>query len=308
MEIFLMLVVTKPDVNIIGAGDFPLDPSFRLLARAYGYIPYKRGSVDSRALRVALSKLEADEVVGIFPEGGIWTEGAKSAQRGVAWLAAQSGAPVIPVAFAGIDRGVERMLSLQFPWFEVRVGKARSFPNVPVRRGSLDEFSNTIMTDIDRLLPEWDRERRPEPADESYSLILRWSTKSPSGAGEWNEIRRDDERAAALARFYHLPVLLSIFEINLKRDVEAMKAWNDPSPAGEVERAVNRVLGYLRLRNRHLFTYRLGQAEGTRLERALEEMRDWAREHRGSSVCIIPVRRVTWPSGEREAFYGPEAG
>jgi len=308
MEIFLMLVITKPEVNIIGAGDIPLDPSFRFLANAYGYIAYKRGSVDSRALRTALSQLEAGAVVGIFPEGGIWTEGAKTAQRGVAWLAAQSGAPVIPVAFAGIDGGVGRMFSLAFPRFEVHVGNARSFPKVPVTRTSLDEFSNTIMANIDEMLPEWDREQRSEPADESYALILRWRAKDDASRGEWNEVTRDDERASALAHFYHLPVLLSIFEINLKRDVAAIKAWENPSPAQEVERAVNRILGYLWLRNRHLFTYRLGQTEGIALERALEEIRDWARERRGSELCIIPVRRVAWPSGASESFYEPSAG
>jgi 1-acyl-sn-glycerol-3-phosphate acyltransferase len=57
MEIFLMLAVTRPHVELIGSGDFPLDPRFRFLALWYGYIPYKRGSVDGRALRRALRVL-----------------------------------------------------------------------------------------------------------------------------------------------------------------------------------------------------------------------------------------------------------
>jgi 1-acyl-sn-glycerol-3-phosphate acyltransferase len=296
MEVFLMLAVTRPHVDIIGSGDFPLDPKFRFLALWYGYIPYRRGSVDGRALRRAVTVLRNGGVVGIFPEGGIWTEGPKETQRGVAWLAAQSGAPVVPIGFAGIDAGVERVLKLEFPRFEVHVGNPRRFTGDEVTRSRLDDFSGSVMEEIEALIPAWDRTLRPIPVEDEYSLILRWNG---------HEQVRSDPAAAILSRFYHLPVLLSIFEVNLRRDVRALRAWNEPRAAAEIQRAVQRVLGYLRLRNRRLFTYRLGSEHGRRLERAFEELRDWLAEHPGELVQIVPVRRVVWPDGRTEVCSRP---
>jgi 1-acyl-sn-glycerol-3-phosphate acyltransferase len=293
MEIFLMIVVTHPHIDIIGAGDFPLDPTFRFLALWYGYIPYRRGSVDGRALRRALSIIRHGGVVGIFPEGGIWTEGPKDTQRGVAWLAAQSGAPVFPIGFAGIDRGVERLFRLEFPRFEVHVGDPASFAGGEVNRGSLDEFSRMVMNRVDELIPDWDQVTRPVPARDEYSLRLCWSDSGSPDAEE-HELARTDPQAAVLSRFYHLPVLLSIFRVNLRRDVEAMKAWDKWVRAHEIVVAIRRILGYLRLHNPYLFTYRLGQEQGKLLERALVELRDWLAERPDAMVRIIPIRRITW--------------
>lgn len=301
MEIFLMLVATRPQVDIIGAGDIPLDPSLRFLARAYGYIPYRRGSVDGKALRRAQRVLESGGVVGIFPEGGIWTDGPKETQRGVAWLAAQTGAPVVPMGFAGIDDGIGRTFSLQFPRFEVHVGTPISLHTDSVTRSGLDEFSRAVMNQVDELLPDWDRAKKPRPIRRSHSLELRWGPNT-----ECRVLHRDDPQAQAISRFYHLPVLLSIFEVNLRRDVSALKAWKTAKPAREIERALTRVLGYIRLRNKHLFTYRLGMAQGTLLAEAFASLRDWVRELPDQTpVMIVPHLKETWPEGTVETFTSP---
>ena len=303
MEIFLMLAVTKPQIDIIGAGDMPLDPSFRWLAHLYGYIPYRRGSVDGVALRRALRILNDGGVVGIFPEGGIWTNGPKDTQRGVAWLAAQSGAPVIPMGFAGIDRGVERVMQLEFPRFEVHAGELMRYEGGSVNRSRLDEFSERVMGQVDALLPEWDRRVRPVPERDEYSLILRWTDAS---GGEEREMARSDPEAAAVSRFYHLPVLLSIFRINLRRDVGAMEAWDRTVPAGELAAALRRIIGYVRLRNRYLFTYRLGMDQGRLLLDGLASLRDWLSERPGALVSIVPVRRVSWQGGRVDVLRAPQ--
>jgi 1-acyl-sn-glycerol-3-phosphate acyltransferase len=296
MEIFLMLVATRPHVDLIGSGDFPLDPRFRFMALWYGYIPYRRGSVDGRALRRALRVLESGGVVGIFPEGGIWTEGPKETQRGVAWLAAQSGLPVVPMGFGGVDRGVERLLALEFPRFEVRIGEPLSLRTAGTSRSALEEFSAHVMSRIDALVPEWDRVRRPVPERDEYSIIFLWVDAD----GSEHELTREDAHGQVLSRFYHLPVLLSIFEVNLMRHVEAMRAWDVPRPAHEIRVALARIIGYIRLRNRHLFTYRLGMEKGTRLLHAMEELRDWLAERPTARVRIVPVREITWADGTTE--------
>lgn len=65
-------------------------------------------SVDRRngrpALATALAVLQRGGVVGIFPEGNRGRGDASSARAGTAWLAVNSGAPVVPVAMLGTRR------------------------------------------------------------------------------------------------------------------------------------------------------------------------------------------------------------
>ena len=54
------------------------------------------------AIRAALERLRAGEVIGIFPEGRVFPEERPGAWRqGVALLALKSGAPLVPVAIRG---------------------------------------------------------------------------------------------------------------------------------------------------------------------------------------------------------------
>ena len=53
------------------------------------------------ALRAALRMLREGRAVGVFPEGGRNVEGDKEVKSGAAFLAAASGAPVVPAAILG---------------------------------------------------------------------------------------------------------------------------------------------------------------------------------------------------------------
>jgi 1-acyl-sn-glycerol-3-phosphate acyltransferase len=76
--------------------------------RAAGHIPVDR--VGGRpALGAALAVLRRGDVVGIFPEGNRGRGDAASAAAGVAWLAVNAGAPVVPVAVLGTRRTGERV-------------------------------------------------------------------------------------------------------------------------------------------------------------------------------------------------------
>lgn len=66
-----------------------------------GQIPLEQGSGDRRALTSALRVLERGGAVGIFPEGGRGRGDLERAEKGVAWLALQGRAPVVPVACLG---------------------------------------------------------------------------------------------------------------------------------------------------------------------------------------------------------------
>lgn len=65
-----------------------------------GQIPVDRSS-GRAALVVARDLLQEGRLVGIFPEGARGTGDVQGVKAGVAWLAAQTGAPVVPAACLG---------------------------------------------------------------------------------------------------------------------------------------------------------------------------------------------------------------
>ncbi len=69
-----------------------------------GQIPIDQGRGDRRALGEALAVLAEGGVIGIFPEGGRGRGDVASAGKGVAWLALQAGAVVVPTACLGTRR------------------------------------------------------------------------------------------------------------------------------------------------------------------------------------------------------------
>ena len=81
------------------------------LLRWSGQIPLDQGRGDRRALGQALAVLARGGVVGIFPEGGRGRGDLATAGKGVAWLALQSGAPVVPTACLGTRRTGARAAS-----------------------------------------------------------------------------------------------------------------------------------------------------------------------------------------------------
>lgn len=66
-----------------------------------GQIPLDRGHVDVLAIRTAVRALQADQAVGVFPEGARGPGDMSSPRAGAGYLALVSGAPVVPVSFLG---------------------------------------------------------------------------------------------------------------------------------------------------------------------------------------------------------------
>ncbi|WP_034222187.1 lysophospholipid acyltransferase family protein [Actinotalea ferrariae] len=71
-----------------------------VVLRAAGQIPVDRHG-GRAALAAALGVLRRDGAVGIFPEGERGRGDGSQARAGVAWLAVNSGAPVVPTAVLG---------------------------------------------------------------------------------------------------------------------------------------------------------------------------------------------------------------
>ena len=70
--------------------------------RSVGVFPVRRGEADLDAMRAALGLLQAGEAMLVFPEGSRQlSDEIGEIYDGAAWLAAKSGAPVLPVGIAG---------------------------------------------------------------------------------------------------------------------------------------------------------------------------------------------------------------
>lgn len=72
----------------------------QLIPRLNAY-PVDRQAGGTAALRASLRLLKEGRAVGIFPEGGRNVSGTNEEKAGAAFLAAASGAPVVPAAIVG---------------------------------------------------------------------------------------------------------------------------------------------------------------------------------------------------------------
>jgi 1-acyl-sn-glycerol-3-phosphate acyltransferase len=124
------------------------------------------------AIRAALTKLRAGEMVGIFPEGEIMRgtdsvlRGARI-RRGVALLAARTGVPVVPVVVSGTQR-----LNRPLPWLPIKCGKLWVVAGPPLfappdsnTRAGRDAFASRLERAFVELYAELRREF-PQPETE----------------------------------------------------------------------------------------------------------------------------------------------
>jgi len=111
-----------------------------LLSRG-GCIPLDRKTADHSALRAALDVLARGGTVGLSPEGTRVKPGQTRAPKlGVSFLAAKSGAPVLPVRLVGTAEFPRR-----FP-LEVRFGSP--LPPPPEGREAASSFARAVMDAI----------------------------------------------------------------------------------------------------------------------------------------------------------------
>jgi 1-acyl-sn-glycerol-3-phosphate acyltransferase len=155
-------------VAIVRATHWPLDflggfnlvdapPALTWIPRLWGYYEVRRGSAAREALRASISVLAQKGVLAIFPEGGSWAPVLRPARPGTALLAAQSGAPLLPIGLDGLIHIFPSLSRGRRAKVTVRIG--RTFGPVHVtgkgrqRRQQLDELGSEIMLRIAELIP-----------------------------------------------------------------------------------------------------------------------------------------------------------
>lgn len=133
---------------------------FPVLGWILGYygqaIWVNRGAVDRKALFQALRHLEKGGVLGLAPEGTRSHSGVlQQAHDGIAWVAARSGALIVPVAMWGHENMTYHWLRLRRPLVHMHVGEPFLLPPEAHKAHSrdLEPYTEQIMRKIAIMLP-----------------------------------------------------------------------------------------------------------------------------------------------------------
>lgn len=132
------------------------NPLMGLIASASGAIPLDRGLADPAALRKAAALLESGGFLYINPEGTRSRDGIlKSGKAGVVSLALATGAPVLPLAFVGLEGFGPGLRRLRRARVVLRVGEPFRLlpPGEAGLREARQEALEEIMARIAALLP-----------------------------------------------------------------------------------------------------------------------------------------------------------
>lgn len=145
-------------IEYLGGAEFPHAPAVvQMLPKIWGYYPVFRGTGSRYALRAAETILDQNGVVGIMPEGGSWAEVLRPARPGTAYLAARTGARVLPIGLYGLN-DIFPFQPGKRPEVHVRIGKPIGPFSAPgrgrERREQLEAIGESVMKAIARLLPD----------------------------------------------------------------------------------------------------------------------------------------------------------
>lgn len=152
-------MVSRTDLIMVVAEKYRKYGFFRWLVKTLNLLWLERFEADFGTLKETLRRLDRGGVLFIAPEGTrSKTEALQQAKPGVAYLAAKSGAPVIPVALWGTEDRVVRENLRRFKRSQVTLKVGKPFTLPPLPRENRAEFlevqTEEIMAQIAALLPE----------------------------------------------------------------------------------------------------------------------------------------------------------
>ena len=127
------------------------------IPKVWGSYLVRRGAASRTAIRASMAVLEQKGVLGIFPEGGSWAQVLRPARPGAAYLAAQTGVPLLPMGLDGLVDLFPQLLKGKRATVTVRIGKPFG-PFYAEGRGrahrqQLDEIGHQMMQHISELIP-----------------------------------------------------------------------------------------------------------------------------------------------------------
>jgi len=125
--------------------------------KAWKVHPVDRSENDLSAALWAIRALNREETVGLFPEGRRNPTGMRMAHSGIAYIAARTQTPILPVGITGTENipGYWRIL-LAFHKIRVNIGTPFTLPPIDgkLERGVRDSLTEMIMLRVAALLPK----------------------------------------------------------------------------------------------------------------------------------------------------------
>lgn len=153
------MIGTMPyPMEFLGGTQMPNAPgAVSWIARVYGVLPVRRGSVSRDTLKASRKVLQQRGVLGIFPEAGSWATVLRPARPGAAFLASATEARVLPVGLSGLTQFFPRLRKGSRPQVTLRIGKPFG-PFFVSERGESDrqrltEIGHEMMRRIAQLIP-----------------------------------------------------------------------------------------------------------------------------------------------------------
>jgi 1-acyl-sn-glycerol-3-phosphate acyltransferase len=120
LDPFVLGVALPRPIRYLAKAELWGYPFVGTLLEAGGVIPLRRGGSDVVAIGAAVEALEAGEVVGIFPQGRVRSEGPWL--RGAARMALVTGAPLLPVRLLDTARAIAPW-TVGFPRLAALIGE-----------------------------------------------------------------------------------------------------------------------------------------------------------------------------------------
>ncbi len=104
LDSILIATLSNRRIRALGKESLFTTPVVSYFCAALGAIPVRRGEADRDALKAAMTLLKDGESMIVFPEGGRqYGNSVGELFDGAAWLAARSGARVVPIGVAGTE-------------------------------------------------------------------------------------------------------------------------------------------------------------------------------------------------------------
>ena len=157
--IMVYFVMDRTDLFIPVAEKWEKIGWIKWLGKQLNFLFVDRYSPDLKALRKMIALMQDGKCLVIAPEGTRSRSGALiEGKPGVAYLAARSGFPVIPVAITGTADEIilENVKHFRKSHITLTGGKQFSVPPLPNkdRNAALQKYTDEIMCQIAALLPE----------------------------------------------------------------------------------------------------------------------------------------------------------
>ncbi len=145
-------------VEFTGGAETPHAPLWtRIIPFLWGYHKLYRGTGARNALQNSERILRSGGVLNIVPEGGNWATVLRPPRPGAAFLAARTGARVLPVGFFGFTQVFPRLGRRHRARVTINIGRPigpfQAEGEGRAHRRRLDEIGHEIMRHVAELLP-----------------------------------------------------------------------------------------------------------------------------------------------------------